>query len=128
MRLISWSTIVVALSGCQAVVPSGNSAALPALAPPSVDVAAAAAAGGSTGMMPAAAKAWIECGLRAYYTAATPITAYDSIEQCRAEGRRYQDIYFAEYGYPASGKARYYIVIERRAASELSAIISGEAS
>lgn len=126
MRLSLATAALVVLAGCQAATLSEPSASLAPLTPPSTEVATAAAEGGATGMMPAAARAWIECGLREYYTAATPITPERAIALCNAEGRRYQDIYFSEYGYASSNKARFYSAIERQAATELAAIISGE--
>ncbi|MEO1329627.1 MAG: hypothetical protein AAFW46_08195 [Pseudomonadota bacterium] len=129
MRVLLAAATAVLLAGCQAATTSqtaqsGAASVAPAPLPqPAPSVAATAEAGGSTGMMPAAAKAWIECGLREYYTAPQPITAQAAIGRCETEGRRYVDVYFAEYGFRARFKNQSYLTLSRRAAEDLSAII-----
>lgn len=122
MRILMIAAAALAVAGCQSRTTSNAPAPAP-LSAPSAPVAAAAAQGGARGLMPAAARAWIECGLRQYYTAATPITAADAIDQCETEGRRYIDVYFAEYGFPSRIKNRNYPKLARQAARDLDALI-----
>ncbi|MEO1329625.1 MAG: hypothetical protein AAFW46_08185 [Pseudomonadota bacterium] len=117
---------VVVLAGCQASTTS--SAAAPPLVQPSAQVAAAAAAGGSRGLMPEAARLWIECGLREYYTAPAPISPRAAIDRCPAEGRRYIDVYFAEYNLRAKWKRSSLVELSATAADELAAIVGAAGS
>lgn len=118
------------LAGCQSA-PSGGGAAAggaspaslaedrePVVAPSTTDLSRVEP---TTPARTAKAQAYMECGLRAYYTAPRAISVEDAVDSCHAAMKDYQKVYFLEFGYDLTRTQTSDRTLRRRAIRELRA-------
>lgn len=120
MKMLATAALAAFLCGC-ASAPSVQLATGSVSAPSAGDLSDIE---GVTPEMEAAAQAYLECGLKAYYTAETPISVDDAHAACTGALRAYRAAYFASFGFGASSNPAFRRNVTPRAKQELAAAIS----